>query len=39
MDGSLSWLELMENKLTQEKSKKLWNLLLAIDLFSIYYYQ
>jgi hypothetical protein len=38
MDGSLSWLELIEDNLTQEKSKKRWDLLLEIDWFSIVYY-
>ena len=39
MDGSLSRLELTENKLTQGKNKNFWNLLLATDLFGILYYQ
>ena len=39
MDGSLSRLELTENKLTQGNNKNFWNLLLATDLFGILYYQ
>ena len=39
MDGSLSRLELTENKLTQGKNQNFWNLLLATDLFGILYYQ
>ena len=39
MDGSLSRLELTENNFKQGKNKIFWNLLLAIDLFGILYYQ
>jgi hypothetical protein len=39
MDGSPSWMELMDNKLNQENCKNHWNLLSEIDLFSITYYQ
>ena len=39
MDGSLSWLESMEDNLMQEKNGKPWKLLSEIDLLSKIYYQ
>ena len=39
MDGSPSWMELIDNKLNQENCKNHWNLLSETDLLSIIYYQ